>query len=71
MTNTWHKYQTAMVQADLAMDNFHAMLVSNKLKDAQDYIEMPSVKDTIVSYYGSSTYQTLLDEMDEALILPF
>lgn len=71
MTNTLHKYQTAMVQADLAMDNFHAMLVSNKLKDAQDYIEMPSVKDTIVSYYGSSTYQTLLEEMDEALVLPF
>ena len=71
MTKNWYKYQTAMVQAELAMDNFHAMLVSNKLKDAQDYIELPSVKDTIVSYYGSDTYQTLLEEIDEALVLPF
>ena len=71
MTKNWYKYQTAMVQADLAMDKFHAMLVSNKLKDAQDYIELPSVKEAIESYYGKSTYQTLLNEMDEALILPF
>lgn len=71
MTTSWHKAQTAMVQADLAMDKFHALLIEDKLKDAQDYLELPSTKDAIASYYGNETYQTLVDEMDEALTIPF
>ena len=61
----------AMRCANEAIDRFHELLLNEQYKDAQDYIETPSVKDSIVSYYGSDTYQTLLEEMDEALVLPF
>ena len=68
MSKTSHDY---MVQADLAMDEFHALLIENKVKDAQCYLELPSVKEAIESYYGKDAYQTLVEEMDEALTIPF
>ena len=71
MTKNWHEAQKAMTRADVAMDKFHVLLLKNKLKDAQDYVECPSVKEAIESYYGKDTYQTLLNEMDEALTIPF
>lgn len=71
MTAAWYRDQKAMAKAEVTMDYFHKLLIENKLKDAQEYIELPSVKEAIESYYGKSTYQTLLDEMEEALILPF
>ncbi len=61
----------AMNRANDAIDHFHELLVQEKYKDAQDYLEAKDTKNAIVLWYGADTYQTLLNEMDEALILPF
>jgi len=61
----------AMRCANEAIDRFHELLLNEQYKDAQDYLEAKDTKNAIVLWFGADTYQTLLDEMDEALILPF
>ena len=61
----------AMNCANNAIDHFHELLVQEKYKDAQDYLEAKDTKDAIVLWFGIDTYQTLLEEMDEALTVPF
>lgn len=61
----------AMRCANEAIDRFHELLLNEQYKDAQDYLEAKDTKNTIVLWFGNDTYQTLLDEMDEALTIPF
>lgn len=61
----------AMRCANEAIDRFHELLVQEKYKDAQDYLEAKDTKDAIVLWFGNDTYQTLLEEMDEALTVSF
>ena len=61
----------AMRCANEAIDRFHELLIEEKYKDAQDYLEAKDTKNAIVLWFGADTYQTLLDEMDEALTIPF
>jgi len=61
----------AMRCANEAIDRFHELLLNEQYKDAQDYLEAKDTKYAIVLWFGADTYQTLLDEMDEALTLPF
>lgn len=61
----------AMRCANEAIDRFHELLLNEQYKDAQDYLEAKDTKNAIVLWFGADTYQTLLDEMDEALVLPF
>ena len=61
----------AMRCANEAIDCFHELLIEEKYKDAQDYLESKDTKNAIVLWFGNDTYQTLLEEMDEALTVPF
>ena len=61
----------AMRCANKAIDRFHELLIEEKYKDAQDYLEAKDTKNAIVLWFGNDTYQTLLEEMDEALTVPF
>lgn len=69
MTNDWHKYQTAMARADAAIDHFHALLIEKRYLDADIYLD--EIRPAVTAYYGESTFKTLQDEMDDALVLPF
>lgn len=69
MTNDWHKYQTAMDSANAAIDRFHALLIEKRYLDADIYLD--EIRPAVTAYYGESTFKTLQDEIDDALILPF
>ena len=62
MTSSWHKAQTAMVQADHAIDSFHKLLIEKRFAEALSYLDSEPVCNAIVSYYGWSAYNTLLEE---------
>ena len=69
MTKNWHKHQTAMIQADQAIDTFHRLLIEKRYFDADNYLD--TIRPAVTAYYGESTFKTLQEEMDEALVLPF
>lgn len=69
MTNDLHKHQTAMDSADAAIDRFHALLIEKRYLDADNYLD--TIRPIVTAYYGESTFKTLQDEMDDALVLPF
>lgn len=63
------KYDETMRRASEAIDRFHAMLINKDYFGADNYLD--EIKPAIIAYYGRSTFNTLQEEMDDALILPF
>ena len=62
MTKNWHKYQTMMVNADQAIDHFHALLIAKRYSDAAWYLD--SIRDIVTIYYGSATFEELQGELN-------
>lgn len=58
-----------MIQASEAVDRFHALLIEEHYFEADNYLD--EIRDVVTSYYGDSTFRTLQEEMDDALVLPF
>ena len=68
MSKTAHDY---MVQADHAIDHFHALLIQKNFKEAENYLYMEPVRRIVTLYYGKSTFVMLERELEDALVLPF